>query len=229
MSKFKIGDIVRAKSSYEQFCKQYNDVPIYEVCEGAEDSEHFIGRNIISNHKSWLWDDNFDLVDSQKITLEFLRVENTMYGFSKNNKEKESYIEVKSNDRMNLSFKEMIYLAACKLLNNRQFIPHLVDNDGSVLGYMGYPTLMKDKHGTRLRVGDVVCLLSNHALYKDLGFRFVVSERNIDTGLDQAYIMGIKDCCNEEGEINGFQVIKVFGYDEILNDTTFGDVTAKYY
>lgn len=103
--------------------------------------------------------------------------------------------------------------------------PHL-ECLGRFYGLIGAETKIKDMNGETLHIGDVVYIINN-GKHKDLPSDVTMcSETFIVNDDNKNFVMGIENCCDENGNVKGFTVIKKKSYTELENHETHSRVTA---
>lgn len=101
-----------------------------------------------------------------------------------------------------------------------EFSPHLESSEHMHYGVIGTKTKMKDIRGEELCIGDTVLLINADSGRAYSGEHFVV-ERDGDQ-----FVMAIRGCCNADGTITGWHVVKKSSYTELYDEKMCGGITA---
>lgn len=104
-------------------------------------------------------------------------------------------------------------------LFDEAFVPHLYSNTFCHYGEIGKATNMKDITGKPLFVGDVVIVLGKYRS-ANYGKYYVVNNNG------RSFIMGIASCCDNDGTICDFYVVKEKSYQDLCDGEKYGNIKA---
>lgn len=227
MSKFKIGDVVRATTDSYHYANQKSQF-IGIVIEVFEDRT-FIAETISRNgytHKTetfgGLIESDFELVRSDEIEeIKIKRLNNVVVAIVDNGDGTSKSSRVECIEKGKFDFMYAARLALHGLFEEK-FTPKLMFGT-KCMGTIGEPTNLKDKFGNPLKVGDVVAYTPKYRDVSeiDISLDFVVK------GNSEPFVMGIRGDCKSNGEIVDWDVVKFKDCYEVKHGEQLSGIVAK--
>lgn len=227
MSKFKVGDIVKATTDmYGQTNRKYNWQGVVMQVNGSRFDAKTIKStspdNVVGEIYFWLNEDNFELVDSPCTKEIHISVEgNTVHAVMKEGGKVIKCSKAICSKDDEFDFQIGAELAFNRLFEDSSFFPHLqCETTGECLGKIGEPTDLVDYNGNLLCVGDVVVMI--HPSNNLPVISIVVKDKR-----PKSFIWGISAFCNPDGgAIEEYEVYKIRDYHTLKNLDCFECVTA---
>lgn len=237
MSKFKVGDIVKATTDlYGMTCKHDN----WEGRVIGVDGHYFHAETTKTDNPlldigyefSSLNAEDFELVNPHCTKeIHITEDDNIVHAVMKEGEKviKRSKAICSKDDEFD--FHTGANLAFNRLFESSQtdeFTPYLQPTSARFYdkhyGNIGEQTPYRDLHGNTLKIGDVVAIFDSG--YKYLGTQFVVNSYNY-CDVKKPFIMAMESCCDAaSGKIHTFKVIKLKDWKDVSHEERHGEIKA---
>ena len=177
-----------------------------------------ICKGTYANNNHWYIDleDIQSVLDSEEIHI--TRNGNTLNAVMKADGKVVKRAEAKCHPDDEFDLKIGAQLVIDRLFDEA-LVPHLYSNTFGHYGQIGKVTNMKDVTGKPLFVGDVVRVLGKYTGV-NYGKYYVVNNNG------RSFIMGIASCCDNDGTICNYHVVKEKSYQDLCDGEKYGNIKA---
>ena len=177
-----------------------------------------ICKGTYANNNHWYIDleDIQSVLDSEEIHI--TRSGDTLNAVMKADGKVVKRAEAKCHPNDKFDLKIGIQLVIDRLFDEA-LVPHLYSNTFGHYGQIGKVTNMKDVTGKPLFVGDVVRVLGKYTGV-NYGKYYVVNNNG------RSFIMGIANCCDNDGTICNYHVVKEKSYQDLCDGEKYGNIKA---
>lgn len=230
MSKFKVGDIVKATADmYGQTNRKYNWQGAVMQVNGSRFDAKIIKStspdNVVGKIYFWLNEDDFELVDSPCTKEIHISGEgNTVHAVMKEGGKviKRSKAICSKDDEFDFQIGAELAFDRLFEKDKPKFVPYLrSDLTGVHCGTIGDKTLLKDNRGFPLFVGDIVRIYDKYSTNRSY-VGFVCANELRPSG----FIWGILPQCLETGFVVGWDVYKEKDFGHLESMESVNGVTA---
>lgn len=228
MSKFKIGDVVRAKDDsypYTNLRNAWVGIVIYTWKNGTFSAETVSSNDFsqIGEVFKGLFESDFEVISSDKVKeIRLKQLDNTVIAIMDNGDGTTKTLKVEPVEKDKFDFRFAARMAIVELFEESDFSPKLMLGT-KCMGVIGEPTNLKDRFGNPLKVGDIVAYTPKYLDVSeiDISLDFVVK------GNSEPFVMGIRGDCEYNGEIVDWDVVKFKDCYEVKHGEQLSGIVAK--